>query len=279
MRGIIDTHVHFLDVARFEYPWLGREPAHRRSWTCDDYSRASDGCGIGRIVVVECDADASFGFEEAQWMHELARNEPRIVGVVARASFDGLRRLELERIASLPLVRGVRDNIQGHSSGYCLSDCFVQGVRATHERGLHFELCITHDQMREAIELVRLCPDGKFVLDHCGKPAIRDKLREPWTALLFELAAFNNVYCKISGLVTEADWQAWREDDVLEYAGVAARAFGPDRILFGSDWPLNELAGGYSRWLAATERLAAAWKASERERFFWRNAEHVYRLA
>jgi L-fuconolactonase len=264
MQHIIDAHVHFLDVVRFTYPWLDRESAHHRCWMPADYAGASAGCGIGRLIVVEGAAHASFALEEAAWTVELARSPPD---------------LQLDRIVKMPLVRGVRDNIQGQESGSCLRDSFVRGVRGAHERGLHFELCITHHQLGEALELVRRCPDGNFILDHCGKPAIREKLQEPWAALLLELAQFGNVYCKISGLVTEADWHEWREEDVLEYGAIAARAFGPDRILFGSDWPVNELAGGYARWMAAAQRLASGWTASERERFFWRNAERVYRLA
>jgi L-fuconolactonase len=175
-------------------------------------------------------------------------------------------------------VRGIRDNIQNNPPGFAVQPGFVAGVREAHKRGLHFELCLKHDQLGETIELVKMCPDGQFVLDHCAKPSIAAALREPWHTQMRELAALPNVVCKISGLITEADWAGWVPDEILWYARAAAEAFGHERIMYGSDWPVSEVAGGYMAWFTLAEALAANWSETDRERFFARNAERVYRL-
>jgi len=276
---IIDTHVHFWDPERLTYPWIEGRSAFDRSYSPEDYRRAAADVQIERLVFVECDAHVRCAIAEAEWVTGLAQSDPRIQAIVARGPLldpDWIATLEV--IAALPLVRGIRDNIQGHPAGFPVQDGFVRGVREIHRRGLHFELCLKHQQLEEAIQLVRLCPDGQFVLDHCAKPDIKGRVREPWNALLKQMAHLPNVTCKISGLVTEADWEDRRADQLLWYARAAVDAFGPDRIMFGSDWPVNEVAGGFGRWFDLVSALTAPWSQSEREHFFWRNAERVYRL-
>jgi len=276
---VIDTHAHFWDVELIDYPWIEPGSPFDRNFHLEDYQRASAEVPIERMVFVECDAHPHCSVRESEWVAGLAARDPRIQAIVARVPLlEADAAARLEAVAEMPLIRGVRDNIQGHAPGFALQDDFVAGVRAVHEHGLHFELCLKHHQMAEAIALVRRCPEGRFVLDHCGKPGIADGLREPWAAQIGEMAALPNVVCKISGLVTEADWANWRAGDVLWYAQNAAEAFGPERILFGSDWPVNEVAGGYLRWFRLAEQLAAGWSDGDRDRFFCGNAERVYRL-
>jgi L-fuconolactonase len=276
---VIDTHAHFWDVGRFVYPWIERGSAFDRNFLLSDYQLASAEVPLERMIFVECDADGDCSLAEAEWVSGLAAVDPRISGIVARVPLTGADALQrLETVAAMPLVRGIRDNIQGHGPGFALDPRFVVGVRGVFRRGLHFELCLKHPQFGEAIELVRRCPEGVFVLDHCAKPDIAAGLREPWLSQIREMASRPNVVCKISGLVTEADWAAWQPDEVLWYARSAADAFGPERVLFGSDWPVNEVAGGYLRWFCLAEELASAWSDADRDRFFRTNAERVYRL-
>lgn len=276
---VIDTHAHFWDVASLNYPWIEKGSAFDRSFLPGDYRRATQGIPIERLVFVECDASADCSLAEAQWVARLADADPRIQAIVGRVSLmNDDAPATLEAMAAMPLVRGIRDNIQNHASGFALHERFVRGVREVHRHGLHFELCVKHHQLAETIELVKRCPEGRFVLDHCAKPDIRSGLRDPWQHQMREMAALPNVACKISGLVTEADWERWKPEDVLGYARTAADAFGPERILFGGDWPVNELAGGYRPWFQLAMELASPWSSSDRERFFRRNAERVYRL-
>jgi L-fuconolactonase len=276
---VIDTHAHFWDVEAIDYPWIEKGSPFDRSFHLQDYQRASAGVPIERMVFVECDAHPRFSVMEAAWVAGLADIDPRIQGIVARvALLDETAPATFEAVSAMPLVRGIRDNIQNNPPGFAVQSGFMAGVRDVHRRGLHFELCLKHHQLAETIELVKACPDGQFVLDHCAKPDIAAGLREPWHTQIREMAALPNVACKISGLLTEADWTNWEPDEVLWYARAAAEAFGPERILFGSDWPVSEVAGGYMAWFELAEDLASTWSMFDRERFFWRNAERIYRV-
>jgi len=278
---VIDTHAHFWDVKALRYPWIERGSIFDRTYSLQDYQRAAADIPIGRMIFVECDADPSCSLREARWVQELAAADPRIQGIVARVPLTGNPNVprDLDALATLPLLKGIRDNIQNNPPGFATQSAFVQGVKEIARRGLHFELCLKHWQLGETLELVRQCPEARFVLDHCAKPDIRKGTREPWAGQIDAMAALPNVVCKISGLVTEADWDEWRPEQILWYARHAADAFGPRRIMFGSDWPVNEAAGGLTKWYRVAKALAASWSAVEQESFFYRNAERVYRLS
>ena len=251
-----------------------------RTFSLQDYLRAAAQAPVSGMVFVEADADSSSSLAEARWVQQLAAAEPRIRAIVARAVLAANPSVaaDLDALAALPLVKGIRDNIQGHPAGFALQRSFVQGVREVGRRGMHFELCLQHRQLAETLQLARQCPEVPLVLDHAAKPGIRNGEREPWRTQIRQLAALPNVVCKISGLVTEAQWQRWQPEDVLWYAQEAADAFGPHRVLFGSDWPVCEAAGGFGKWLRLAQTFAASWSSSDRESFFRRNAERVYRL-
>lgn len=279
---IVDSHVHFWDVGRLRYPWM--EPGSLLDRTCSpqDYLRAAQQAraAVSAMIFIEADAHSSCSVREARWVAELAAAEPRIRGMVARVALTegSCVAADLEAVASIPLVKGIRDNIQGHAPGFAVQPSFVAGVRQAGRLGLHFELCLKHHQLDETLELARLCPEVALVLDHCGKPAVRSAQREPWLSQIRRLAALPNVVCKISGLATEADCERWRPEEVLWYARQAADAFGPARILFGGDWPVCDAAGGFGKWFRAAQELTASWSSAEKDGFFCRNAERIYRL-
>ena len=277
---IIDAHAHVWDVENLSYPWIESGSEFDRVFSFDDYRAATKAAPIEKMVLVECDADPSMSMREVQWFEELSTIDSRVQGIVGHLhltdnpSFDA----DLDLMASRPLVRGVRHNIQGNESNFALQQPFVNGVKEVGRRGLHFELCLTHDQLAETIDLVKLCPDTSFVLDHCAKPGIRDGGKEPWLTDMKNLSALPNVVCKISGLLTEADWEHWTQEEVLWYAENAAEVFGGSRIMFGSDWPVNEVAGGFSKWYELTRSLTSSWSPADRDSFYFNNAEGVYRL-
>lgn len=277
---VVDTHAHFWDVEALRYPWIEPGSLYDRTYSLADYQRAAADVPVSRMIFVECDAHPSCCLREARWVQELAASDPRIEGIVARVALTGNAgvQADLDALGSLPLLKGIRDNIQNNPPGFATQSAFVQGVQEVARRGLHFELCLKHWQLPETLELVGRCPQTRFVLDHCAKPDIRRGEREPWAAQIRALAALPNVVCKISGLITEAHWESWRPEEVLWYARHAADCFGPDRIMFGSDWPVNEAAGGYAKWYRLAQALAASWGRAEQESFFYRNAERVYRL-
>lgn len=278
---VIDAHAHFWDVKSLRYPWIEPGSVFDRTYSLQDYQQAAADVPITRMIFVEADAHSSCSLREARWAQELAAVDTRIQGIVARLTLTQNPGViaDLDRLTGVPLLKGIRDNIQNHPPGFAIQAEFVQGVKEVARRGLHFELCLKHGQLGETLELVKRCPEARFVLDHCAKPDIRRGDREPWLSQIRAMAALPNVVCKISGLVTEADWEAWRPEQVLWYARQAAEAFGPTRIMFGSDWPVNEAAGGFLKWYRVAEALVASWSIADQEDFFYRNAERVYRLS
>ncbi len=236
---IVDAHVHLWDPEVLDYPWL------------PDALRFAHTAFEGRAVVVEADAAG----DELGWLESLDGVE----AIVAHAPLEAP--CDLAALAERPLVRGVRRLLQGTD----VFDAVRENVRALAEHDLPFDACITADQMRKLIALVGACEATTFVLDHCGKPHALD----PWRAQLTELAAHENVVCKLSGLTTEVA-------DPRPYLEHALEAFGPDRCLFGSDWPVASLTTTYEQWLEAVSGLLGE---GERQTVLAGTAERVYRLS
>lgn len=278
--NIIDTHVHFWDVDKFDYPWIESSSLFNRNFSLTDYERATFNIPIKKMVFIECDCNPKNNWEEVGWVKEYANIDTRIKGIVAHVHLTNEKTVDrdLEKMSSEPLIKGIRHNIQYMKRGFAIQDSFVAGIKKIHKKKMHFELCITHDQLEETIELVKRCPEVQFVLNHCAKPGIKFGLKEPWRSQMQRMAEFDNVICKISGLLTEANWHIWTEDEILPYANHAASVFGTLRIMFGSDWPVNEAAGGYGKWYSLMKSLTTNWSESEKENFYYNNANKVYRL-
>jgi len=276
-----DAHVHFWDRANLPYPWLAEVPAIAGRHTPETLAAEAGIAAPARIVFVQADCAAEHGLDEVRWVESLARTEPRIAGLVAHVPVDRPAALAdwLAELSHHPLVRGGRRLIQGESDpGFCLRPEFVAGVQALARAGLSFDVCCRHHQLPEVIELVHRCPQTSFILDHAGKPALARRELDPWRAQISALATRPNVACKISGLVTEAA-PNWTGADLRPYVDHLLTAFGPSRLLFGSDWPVVKLAGPYRRWLEVAHELLSALSPAERDAIFHGNAGRVYRLA
>lgn len=278
--GIVDAHVHFWDPSVLDYPWLDGLPPLDRPFLPAAYASAVSGIPVDAMILVEANCLPQQALAEAAFFEQLATADSRVAGIVAYASLTESNELDrtLDALTARPTVRGIRHNIQGEPSGFCTQPSFVEGVRKVASSGLTFDLCATHDQLREVLELVRLCPDTRFVLDHCGKPAIRDRLLDPWRADIADLAECANVWCKLSGLVTEASLTEWREADFVPYASHVVERFGTERVMYGSDWPVLTLAAGYAAWFGFTEWFTRGWSDDERRGFYRDNAHRVYAL-
>jgi len=278
--GIVDAHVHFWDPSWLRYPWLEGLPPLDRPALPADYARATTGIAVDAMFLVEANCLPRQTLDEAAFFESIAAADPRVAGIVAFASLTAPQELDrtLDALAAISLVKGVRHNIQREAPGFCTQPSFVEGVRTVGARGLTFDLCATHDQLREVLELVRQCPDTRFILDHCGKPAIRDRLFESWRRDIADLAECANVWCKLSGLVTEASPGEWREADLVPYASHVVEQFGTERVMYGSDWPVVTLAAGYADWFEFTKWLTAGWSDAERRGFYRDNAMRAYRV-
>jgi L-fuconolactonase len=278
---LVDTHLHLWDVARLRYPWLASAPKLNKSHLIDDYRRACAPVAVAKMVFVQCDCDRSQFQQEVEWVTQVARQDPRLRGIVAWSPLENgdAAEAEVARLAANPLVKGIRRLIQSEPDpAFCLRPSFVRGVQMLHGHGLSFDLCIYHHQLANTIKLVRQCPDMRFVLDHMGKPAIKAGLLEPWRAELRELAAMENVWCKLSGVATEADHANWTSADLRPYIDHAVECFGFDRLMFGGDWPVSTLATNYARWVATLDDALRGCTQDELQKVYVRNAETFYRV-
>lgn len=275
---VVDAHVHFWDPERLHYPWLSDLEPLRRAFLPADYVQATHAVPIASTVVVEANVEPLESAREVGFFASLDGDAP-IRGIVAFVDLTDRAGAHpaLERLRHDPRVKGVRHNIQGQPRGFCLQPAFIEGVREVGRQGLTFDICITHDQLKDAIDLVSRCGDTAFVLDHCAKPSIRDNSLEPWRSELSALAAHENVCCKLSGLLTEAG-PGWCDADIRPYADAAVEAFGTHRLIYGSDWPVLGLAGAYDDWFGFVSNLAREWTPDERTAFFSGNATRVYDL-
>jgi L-fuconolactonase len=276
---IVDSHVHLWDPAQFRYPWLDGLSALNRSFKPADFNSAS--ADVSKFIFVECGCEAAKSLAEVDWISNLAKSEPRLKGIVAHASLERGEeaRAELEMLASRPLVKGVRRNLQSEPDPeFCLHPKFLTGVRLLAEFGFTFDLCLRHEQLPTATELVRRVPEVSFVLDHLGKPDVRSKRIQPWANDLNALAALSNVVAKVSGLTTEADWRNWQPTDLKPYLNHGLETFGPQRLIFGSDWPVMILAADYERWIDAVRSQIPLSKEEDWIRLFSTNAERIYRV-
>jgi predicted TIM-barrel fold metal-dependent hydrolase len=281
---IIDTHQHLWDLSRHRHPWCADIPMLNRSFLPADYAQAAEQAPpearISKAVFVECDAHEADLEAEALWILEIASRPGSLTaGVVAgcRPEQDGFE-AHLDRIAH-PRLRGVRRVLHTQPDDLSCSALFADNLRTLPARGLTFDLCVLARQLPIAAELVRRCPDTRFILDHCGVPDVKGRVLDPWRNDLRALAREPNVIgCKISGLVAYADPATWTIEDLRPFVEHTVECFGPTRIMFGGDWPVCTLTCPLGRWVEAALQLTADWPAADRTALFSTNAEHIYRI-
>ena len=278
---IIDAHIHLLDQQRFGYAWAKGAPLLKRDWTVDDLARSAKPYEIEGLVFVEVDVDMPQYLDEAEWVDELSRRDRRVLGAVVCLPLERGAAIEPEtaRVAKLGVVRGVRRLIQNQPDpDFVLKPGFLEALRLLPQYGLSFDVCIFHPQAPNTLKMMRACPEVAFVLDHIGKPGVKAGLRDPWREHIREMAALPNVVCKLSGVTTEADHKTWTRDQLRPYIDLVIECFGPDRILYGGDWPVSELAGSYLQWLATLDWATAGFSGADKRKLFRDNAVKAYRL-
>jgi L-fuconolactonase len=280
MLELIDTHVHFWDTNFLRYDWLANEPRINHPFLPGDVPAQGLEWWLDGLVMVQAECAHDQAQQEVDWVAGLAAAHPVIKGMVAFAPLDqgeGARD-HVAWLSRQPLVKGVRRLIQEEPVGFSTRPEFVRGVGLLADYGLSFDLCIRHHHLPEVIALVRQCPAVHFVLDHIGKPNIKDHVLEPWQSQISELASLPNVQCKLSGLVTEADRERWQPADLRPYINHVLSAFGPQRVMFGSDWPVQTLAARYAQWVMVLRDATATLPADDKRRLFSENARAFYRL-
>ena len=237
---IIDTHLHLWDINNLDYPWLNDIPFLHRTFTIEDYKKACSGLNIEKMVFMQCECDPSQFKQEVEWVTEIAQKEPRLQGIIAWAPLEKGEAVRpvIEEFKTNKLIKGVRRIIQFEPDlEFCLKDDFIRGVNLLKDYNLTFDICISHIHNKSILRFLDKCPEVQMILDHIGKPDIRNHITEPWREEIRLIAMHENVNCKLSSLATEADHKNWTLDDVRPYAEHIIECFGMDRTIFGSDWP------------------------------------------
>jgi L-fuconolactonase len=232
-------------------------------------------------VFVEVDVDFPLHLKEAAWVANLAKSDPRLTGMVAALPLEKGRAIEpeLEELRKHKLLRAVRRLIQTQPDpDFCIRPEFIEGLKLLAPHDIAFDICIFHHQMPNVIKMVRQCPEVRFVLDHIGKPGIKEGIFDPWRQNLKELAAMPNVHCKISGVTTEADHKNWTREQLKPYILHTLETFGIDRCMYGGDWHVSELAGTYPQWVDVVDWVTEGANPEEKRKLFHDNAINFYRL-
>jgi L-fuconolactonase len=280
---IIDSHVHFWDRSKLEYRWLDEEKSHLAMDHLPVQLRAAGG-DVDGLVFIQADCRDDQGFDEAGWVHDLAEQGVPVLAIVAHAPLetDAAAR-SLDRLTTLPLVRGIRRLLQDEEAGFAVEPRFVDGVRQLASYDFTFDLCVREHQLRECLELTARVPEVTFILDHLAKPNVSagNNFGE-WSVLIDELAVRPNVLCKLSGLGNEAQPQDRTLAAFRPWVEHAIAAFGADRCMYGSDWPVLTLATSYMDWLEVISTIASELTEHERHlimagtaiKTYGRNAAH-----
>ena len=278
---IIDTHLHVWDPKLLRYPWLDDIPLLNKPYLLEDYDRACGPVAVEKMVFLQAEVDFAQFQEEADWVDSLAERDGRLQGIVPWAPLETgeAARSALERMSANPRIKGVRRIIQFERDiEFCLQPSFIEGVQLLPQYGLSFDICIIHYQIANTIKMVAQCPNVQFILDHIGKPDIKNGVLDPWRAGIKTLSEFPNVSCKISGLVTEADHQHWTKQQLKPYIDHVIDCFGFDRVMYGGDWPVAYQATEYPHWVETLEWALAGCSEDELRKLFHDNAAAFYRL-
>ncbi len=273
----IDAHQHFWRYDPREYSWIDDSMAAlRRDFLPADLKPELELNGFQGCVA----AQARQALEETKWLLELAEHAPFILGVVGWVDLRSQHlRFALESLAGKSKLVGVRHIVQSEpDERFLLQPDFLRGIAMLEEFDLAYDILIYTKHLPVAAEFVARFPRQRFVLDHLAKPPIKSGAIDDWSRGIRALAAHPNVYAKVSGLVTEADWQAWKPEDMRPYLDVVFQCFGPKRLMIGSDWPVCMVAGSYSRVMDVVKDYLGKYAAEEREAVLGGNAAKFWKL-
>ena len=298
MINIVDTHQHLWDLERLKLPWLDNVLALKKEHLPAHYLKASEGTGIKRTIYMEVDAHADHKQKEIEDMTMLCKSEDEIMqGIVISANpgDSGFSKF-LEINSGNHFIKGIRQVLHTPEQPvkYCLSTQFVKGIRELGKRGLLFDICIRPAEIKDAVELCRQNPETIFMLDHCGNadPYVvngqrnRDishpdstffHTRESWQEGIQNLGRLENVYCKISGIISRAE-TGWNAETLAPTVNACLDAFGDDRVVFGGDWPVCNLGASLSEWVAALREIVKNRPETLQKKLFHTNAERLYEI-
>ena len=279
MTNIIDTHQHLWDTSNLSYPWLDDFDALGKRYLIDDYRRACEGINVVRSVHVEADVAPAHVVDEVKWLAQIVQTDGMIGAIVAAAPLEDANAEEiLRQLTEYELVVAIR-RMAWHrpDNQFYRSPELIKGVQLLEKFNLSFDLCANHGQLPAAIDLVKATPNVRHAINHCGGPDIKGKQFQPWADHMSELASFDNVHCKVSGIVTTAS-ENWTKAELKPYIDHLVAAFGSDRLMFGSDWPVCTLAAEYQQWLEVLQWSVQDATHADKQKLFHDNAKQFYRI-
>ena len=298
MIKINDTHQHLWDLERRNLPWLEHVPALKKEYLSADYLKAAEGTGIYRTVYMEVDAYADHKQKEIEDMTRLCKSDEEFMqGMVISGNPEDPEFSEFLAFNSgNHYIKGVRQVLHTPEQPpkHCLSTEFLKGIRELGKRGLLFDICIRPAEIQDAVELCRQNPETNFILDHCGNadPYVINgqrrentsppdstfvHTRENWQNGIGQLGRLDNVYCKISGIISRAE-TGWNLETLAPTVNACLDAFGEDRVVFGGDWPVCTLGASLSEWVAALRQIIHNRPEIQQQKLFHINAERLYNL-
>lgn len=274
---LIDSHQHFWQLGRFDYPWMSSDlGVLYRDYLPDDLSPILAANGVEKTVLVQ----ASNSIEESRWLLDLAREHEFIAGVVGWVDLTSPDvTAQLPELTGHPKFKGVRHLVESEpADDWLIQPAVLSGLRELARHGLSYDLLVHTRHLKYVPEVVESCPELDFVIDHMAKPPVAKNEINEWSQALKPIAAYANVHCKLSGLVTEANWSSWQAEHLRPFVDIALELFRPERLIFGSDYPVCLLAASYDRVLDAFHEILKNLGDAEREQIFSTNAARLYRL-
>ncbi|MFC3196910.1 amidohydrolase family protein [Parapedobacter deserti] len=276
--GRVDAHQHFWRYNPVRDAWITDDMAViQRDFMPDDLKPVYDANGIAGCVAIQADQSA----EETLFLLDLAEQFLFIKGVVGWVDLQAADiRDRLAYLSRYPKLKGFRHIVQGETDArFLLRPDFLNGIEALGEYGYTYDILVKPHQLDATLEFVTYFPDQPFVIDHLAKPYISAGARQPWADQLSAIAEHKQVYCKLSGMVTEADWNGWKAEDFTYYTQHILNEFGPERIMFGSDWPVCLVAADYAQVVRLAEDAICQLPPNKRELIWRTNATAFYNLA
>ena len=272
----VDAHQHFWQYNPVRDTWITEEMVVlKRDFLPDDLESQLEAHGFDGSIAVQADQSE----DETIFLLQLAEQHPSVMGVVGWVDLRAADLPErLQYLSGFGRLGGVRHIAQAEPDDFLARNDVARGIALLQDFDLTYDILVYPHQLPAVLSLVDRLPDQRFVVDHAAKPRIRDGEMEPWARRMRELASHGNVWCKVSGLVTEADWTRWSGEDIHPYLDVVFEAFGPERLMFGSDWPVCMLAASYGEVVELIENYAGHLSAAERDELFGANAVRCYVL-
>lgn len=273
---MIDTHVHFWKYDEVRDAWITDEMKFlRRDFLPEHLRTELKENRVDGVIAVQADQSE----KETTFLFELAKKNPEIKGIVGWVDLQNENIEErLVYYSQSPIIKGFRHIVQAEPEGFLKGKKYLNGIQLLKKYNFTYDILIYENQLSETVEFVKKFPEQKFIIDHCAKPAIKNKSINDWKKGMKEIAQNQNVYCKVSGLTTEANWMNWKGKDFYPYLDFVFEFFGTNRLLFGSDWPVVLVSGTFVKWKNLLEGYMLDFPHGEKEKIFKENAIEFYNL-